>query len=177
MDRLSLLHQPARLVVKVEYANACFITVPGQIASGVHQLDDVAPQIVDIPLFHCAVGRGNLDKAVDLVIFVGIARAVVGSRVVVHGLNFLDDIPGRVIEDALYATVRINDPNFPVIGIVLVANTFTIAGLRIVGIGVDFLDNILRSITQSRKHIAQRVDTLDLFIHFVVHETGAFPIA
>src|SRR5699024_8818938 len=103
---LAFLGQPAGIVVSIQRADAFRICFAGEITGGVDQLDDVATEVIDIPLLHRAIWRGDLDQAVYFIVLVGIALSLVPFGIVTHGLDFLEDIAHGVVEDTLDTLVR-----------------------------------------------------------------------
>src|SRR5699024_5825359 len=123
---LAFLGQPAGIVVSIQRADAFRICFAGEITGSVDQLDDVAAEVVDIPFLYRPVRRGDLDQAVYFIVFVGIARAIVPFGIVIHGLDFLEDIAHGVVEDTLDALVRVDDPDLIVVGVVFAADSFAV---------------------------------------------------
>ena len=123
---LAFLGQPAGIVVSIQRADAFRICFAGEITGSVDQLDDVAAEVVDIPFLYRPVRRGDLDQAVYFIVLVGIARAIVPFGIVIHGLDFLEDIAHGVVEDTLDALVRVDDPDLIVVGVVFAADSFAV---------------------------------------------------
>ena len=114
---LAFLGQPAGIVVSIQRADAFRVCFASEITGSVDQLDDVAAEVVDIPFLYRPVRRGDLDQAVYFIVLVGIARAIVPFGIVIHGLDFLEDIAHGVVEDTLDTLVRVDDPDLIVVGV------------------------------------------------------------
>ena len=109
-----------------------------------------------------------MNQAVDLVIFIGVPRTVIRRRVIICGLNLLDDIAIGIVEDTLYTAVWIVDSDTAVFRVVVIDNTLTIPGDWVISIGVDLLMDISVEIAGGSQYAAHSVHGGHQLVHRVI---------